>query len=293
MLFKSIHLRSSNLVCCRLVWRYLSVAAAEHGILHHNLFTDCRENRVIKLLDPPPKNVSVRNLVTATRPVNSSLRSFAHYNNSAISNTHLPRVQLGYFSTTSANDCCPSGHDHLVTPVFLRAQNFGDKVAVVSQHGQYTYNDILNYSAKLVQEISKFVKVQSKKGDNFNPRIAFLCENDLSYVVTQWAVLMAGCVAVPLCKQHPTSELKYFVEDSGASLIIGTAEYSDKVQPIAEQLGVPLMVLTTDDYTGEAEDASEWLLGKNSETFGIKTFLTNRNLQFIFEWFTIYVSHDT
>ena len=57
-------------------------------------------------------------------------------------------------------------------------------------------------------------------------------------------------------------------------MIIGTAEYSDKVQPIAEQLGVPLMVLTTDDYTGEAEDASEWLLGKNSVTFGIKTFLT-------------------
>ena len=264
MLFKSIHLRSSNLVCCRLVRRYLSVAAAEHGILYHNLFTDCRENRVIKILDPIPKakNVNVRNFVTARRPVTSTLRSFANYNNSAISNTHLPRVQLGHFSTTSASDCCPSGHDHLVTPVFLRAQDFGDKVAVVSQHGQYTYNDILNYSAKLVQEISKFVKVQSKKGDNFNPRIAFLCENDLSYVVTQWAVFMAGCVAVPLCKQHPTSELKYFVEDSGASLIIGTAEYSDKVQPIAEQLDVPLMVLTTDDYTGEAEDASEWLLGK-------------------------------
>ena len=45
-------------------------------------------------------------------------------------------------------------------------------------------------------------------------RVCFLCPNDVSYVVTQWATWMAGGIAVPLCTTHPPNELKYFVEDA-------------------------------------------------------------------------------
>ena len=259
MLIKSIQLRSSNLICCRLVQRYLSASAANNGLLYPNVLTNIRGTNPSKILDQH-KILNVRCFLPAARSICSSINSFLQQSSDILRDK--VKAYNGRCLTTSSSSCCSSGHENLVTPIFLRAQDFGDKLAVVSQHGQYTYNDILNYSARLVQEITKLLKGTRKKGDNCNPRIAFLCENDLSYVVTQWAVFMAGCIAVPLCKQHPTNEMQYFVEDSGASLIIGTAEYAEKVKPIAEDLGVPLMVLTTDDYTGEAEDATEWLLGK-------------------------------
>ena len=45
-------------------------------------------------------------------------------------------------------------------------------------------------------------------------RVGFLCPNDVSYVKAQWAVWMAGGIAVPLCTTHPPNELRYFIEDA-------------------------------------------------------------------------------
>jgi len=77
-------------------------------------------------------------------------------------------------------------------------------------------------------------------------KIAFLTPNNGQYVGVQWAVWMSGGVAVPLCKSHPTSTLKYYVEDSEAGLIIVTEDMKDMVAG----LGVEVMVVgeaTEDD----------------------------------------------
>ena len=168
--------------------------------------------------------------------------------------------------------------DATVTPIFIRVQDFVDRLAVISQHGRYTYEDVLNYSAKLAQELQKLLKQTETKDDFSHPRIAFLCENDLSYIVTQWAIFMVGGIAVPLCKQHPTNEMQYFIEDSGASIIVGTSEYAEKVRPIAINLNVPMMILTVDDYTDEVEDYTDWLAGSVSLcTLIFPSFRTDRS----------------
>ena len=78
-------------------------------------------------------------------------------------------------------------------------------------------------------------------------KIAFLTPNNGQYVGVQWAVWMSGGVAVPLCKSHPTSTLKYYVEDSEAGLIIVTEDMKDMVAG----LGVEVMVV------GEATEDDE------------------------------------
>ncbi|XP_072202715.1 malonate--CoA ligase ACSF3, mitochondrial isoform X3 [Excalfactoria chinensis] len=130
---------------------------------------------------------------------------------------------------------------HHVSPVFTKALTFGDKVAVVDQNGEHTYRELFCQSLRLSQEICRVLQCSSR--DLKEERISFLCPNDASYVVAQWASWMSGGVAVPLYKKHPVQQLEYVIEDSQSALVIATEEYVGKISPSAEKLGVPVLPL--------------------------------------------------
>ncbi|KAL4235157.1 Acyl-CoA synthetase member 3 [Mactra antiquata] len=188
-------------------------------------------------------------------------------------NSSLITKKCKFLNVQSNNTLCrlyikrnSSATSHVV-PVFLQAEKFGDRTAVVTSHGHYSYEDLLHYSSALAHEFNSIATGQITTYD-FNrdsrfplagERIAFLCDNDLSYIVTQWAVWMCGAVAVPLFKSHPETLLSYFVEDSQAKLLVSTEENAGKLQAIAESVGVPLKVLQMDDYSGDYDEKiSRW-----------------------------------
>lgn len=49
--------------------------------------------------------------------------------------------------------------------------------------------------------------------------------------------------AVPLSSRHPTNLLEYYIKDSDAQIIVSTPEYESKLKPLAESLGLPLIVI--------------------------------------------------
>lgn len=128
-------------------------------------------------------------------------------------------------------------------PVFLQVlkEDHGDRLALVDNLGQHTYNQLINRSTTLSQHILTHARrdpVSSKKDSGIilnEERIAFLCPNNASYVVSQWGSWMSGGVAVPLCKVHPPEELEYVISDSDCSLVISTPSYVDKISPIAKK----------------------------------------------------------
>lgn len=145
------------------------------------------------------------------------------------------------------------------TPVFLQAEQFGDKVAVVDQNGSFSYNDLLHHSKLLSDNLIKLMKQASGGGNLDWSRVAFLCENDVSYVVTQWAIWMARGVAVPLCKSHPVSELEYVIDNAQCSIVVTTSQYTSTVEPIVKKLDLLLTVLETEDYAGYYDaDQNAW-----------------------------------
>ncbi|XP_068941645.1 malonate--CoA ligase ACSF3, mitochondrial [Petaurus breviceps papuanus] len=142
-----------------------------------------------------------------------------------------------------------------ITPVFTRALAYGDKVALVDHNGQYTYKDLYYRSLRLSQEICKIHNCPS--GDIQGERISFICSNDVSYVIAQWASWMSGGIAVPLCKKHPVSELEYVIQDSQSSLVIAGHEYVDLLTPIVNKIGVSFLPLTSKVYDGEADELTQ------------------------------------
>lgn len=155
-----------------------------------------------------------------------------------------------------------------VIPVFMRAERFSERTAALTQHGRYTYEDLLHYSAALATEFNA-IEQRVKTGEpNYDSdsrfpltgkRVAYLCDNDLSYLVTKWAIWMCGAIAVPLCKSHPVSELKYFIKDSGAELLVGSDQYRDLLEPMSRDLNITFKMITMDDYSGDYDDdCSHW-----------------------------------
>ncbi|XP_032469419.1 malonate--CoA ligase ACSF3, mitochondrial isoform X2 [Phocoena sinus] len=141
---------------------------------------------------------------------------------------------------------------------FRRALGFGDRIALVDQHGSHTYKDLYSRSLCLSREICRLRGCVD--GDLREERVSLLCGNDVSFVVAQWATWMSGGIAVPLCRKHPQAQLEYFIQDSRSSVVLAGPEHVELLSPVVQKLGVPLLPLPPAVYHGAAEDPGEgWL----------------------------------
>ncbi|XP_057370808.1 malonate--CoA ligase ACSF3, mitochondrial-like [Daphnia carinata] len=152
--------------------------------------------------------------------------------------------------------------NELITPVFQIATNHLNKIALKDKNGTHTYQDILRKSLLLAR------KIQGKLGVNkTQERIVFLCPNDVTYVLAQWACWASGHIAVPLSPVHPPSLLSYYIQDSEASLAITTSDPSnvELMTSLSSNLnGLPLLVI--DDTWSRQDSSSSRPVGeKNSE----------------------------
>lgn len=125
----------------------------------------------------------------------------------------------------------------VVTPIFKNAPLFADKTALRDCHGYYTYMGLFLSSRQFAHQITELLKGKEQE------RVAFLCPNDASYVITQWACWMSGQIVVPLSALHPEASLKYFINDSDSSLLITTHELAPQLAGIAKSSGRQLMVM--------------------------------------------------
>ncbi|XP_064437292.1 malonate--CoA ligase ACSF3, mitochondrial isoform X1 [Mirounga angustirostris] len=141
-------------------------------------------------------------------------------------------------------------------PVFTRALAFADRIALIDQHGHHTYKDLYYHSLRLSQEVCRLLECAG--GDLQEERVSFLCSNDVSYVVAQWASWMSGGIAVPLYRKHPRAELERFIQDSRSSVVLAGQEYVELLRPLVGKLGVPLLPLPPTVYGAAAEEPGEW-----------------------------------
>nr|XP_029132924.1 acyl-CoA synthetase family member 3, mitochondrial [Labrus bergylta] len=139
----------------------------------------------------------------------------------------------------------------------FRALAFGDKVAIIDSGGSHSYKQLYCSSLGLAGRISS--TLNSGFGGLEGKRISFLCANDASYTVAQWAAWMSGGTAVPLYRKHPESELEYIISDSQSSLLVAGHPFADTLEPLAQKLGLPCLTLpaTSNLSTLDSSDAGE------------------------------------
>ncbi|XP_044061821.1 malonate--CoA ligase ACSF3, mitochondrial isoform X1 [Siniperca chuatsi] len=138
-------------------------------------------------------------------------------------------------------------------PAFARALAFGDKLAIIDSSGSHSYKQLYCSSLGLAGRIS--TTLNSDFGGLEGKRISFLCSNDASYTVAQWAVWMSGGTAVPLYRKHPQSELEYVISDSQSSLLVAGHPYAETLELLAKRLGLPCLTLPPTSNLGTLDGA--------------------------------------
>jgi malonyl-CoA/methylmalonyl-CoA synthetase len=88
-------------------------------------------------------------------------------------------------------------------------------------HVQWTYATLLRRALVLRDELN--AKLPQ---DEEQPRVAMLGARGASYLVIQWAIWLAGAIAVPLHPAHPADEMDYIVSDSAAALLVANESFT-------------------------------------------------------------------
>ena len=145
-----------------------------------------------------------------------------------------------------------------LSPAFLQSGSYQDRTALICDNSHYSYLHLLDASARLASTISELLSiplpiktdvivssqwnVRQRYGNQ--PRIAFLCESNATYVSTLWAIWRLSCIAVPLCKVYPNKELHYVIADSDCSLIVSSSEFASAAELLSQQCNIKHLSIT-------------------------------------------------
>lgn len=114
---------------------------------------------------------------------------------------------------------------------------------------EITYAGFLAQAARIANHLSE---VGLKPGD----RLAAQVEKTPEALALYGACVQAGIVFLPLNTAYTPTEVTYFIEDSGAALIVCDASAHEALAPVATKLGAQLATLNADG-TGSLMEAAE------------------------------------
>ncbi|XP_023951373.2 malonate--CoA ligase ACSF3, mitochondrial [Bicyclus anynana] len=172
--------------------------------------------------------------IRSLRIINRLLRKpfgFSAYR--CVSNTAVKEEATSELLTSFNQDIKSGG----AVPVFRRALLFPSRVALQDDFGTYTYAALYEAATALSKDIAAQLSGETEY------TISYMCSNDASHIVVQWAIWMTGNIAVPLTPLHPAEMLKYYITDSGSKLIICLQDYEKILRPVSEELAKPLLVV--------------------------------------------------
>ena len=113
-----------------------------------------------------------------------------------------------------------------------RAEQYGERQAIVATEGSFTYRQLLEASGR----VAAFLLNGSQ--DLKERPVAFLAPQGFHYVALQWGIWRAGGIAVPLSLFHPRPELEYVIDDTKPAVVVAHPDYADLVGPIAFARGL-------------------------------------------------------
>jgi len=114
---------------------------------------------------------------------------------------------------------------HFVNALRTAFAERGDHAALVHQGQSYSYNDLelraRNFAARLQ-------RLGVGKGD----RVALYTADKLAFLFAHLGVLCAGAVSLPLNPRFTREEMRFFLSDSGASVVVAAADSCQVIEEL-------------------------------------------------------------
>lgn len=134
--------------------------------------------------------------------------------------------------------------------LFDRAERWGDRIAIVADDGTFTYAELLAAAR------SAATKLRDGRPSLDGARVAMMISPSFASVAVLWGTWLAGGIAVPLALTSPKREIEYVIDDAAPEIIVSGVEFRDRLRPIAERRGTPVMraeELVASMYAGVAD----------------------------------------
>jgi malonyl-CoA/methylmalonyl-CoA synthetase len=166
-------------------------------------------------------------------------------------------------------------------PFIASASRRAGRTAIVDSHDRFTYQDLIDASARVAT-----VLLAGRK-DLHEERVAFLITPGFPWVSVLWGIWRAGGIAVPLPLNSVTRELEYFVEDTKASTLLSDARNASGLTPFAAR-GIRILSYeaisgqltaelpdTNDDFSPDRRAMILYTSGTTSQPKGVATTHAN------------------
>lgn len=119
--------------------------------------------------------------------------------------------------------------------ILEKAKQNTHRIAILSNDQEYFYSDLISQSQAFAKQLL------AGNDDLQEARVAFMIQPGFDYVKVQWAIWQAGGVAVPLCLTHPFPSLQYYIEDTGAKIIIVNKIYASLFADYCKENNIQLI----------------------------------------------------
>ena len=135
-----------------------------------------------------------------------------------------------------------------------RAERFGTEIAVSSEQGQLTYEDLVERAARMA---GGFAALGARPGD----RIATMLPTGNDYLAAWHACIWLGAIEVPVNVEYRGAFLEHILQDSGATILVVHARWLQRLGAISLSDVRHLVVV------GEPEEAVEMPAGIATHAF--------------------------
>jgi acyl-CoA synthetase (AMP-forming)/AMP-acid ligase II len=112
-------------------------------------------------------------------------------------------------------------------------------------------------------------KLSTSTGPSSNPKVAYLCQRDATYALSQLATWESGACAIPLSTSSTKTEIEYFLNDSQAELVLCNPDFTHIFDSIDSS--PPVIEVTHADLTKETTVPSKATNNPNEDGMIIYT----------------------
>jgi acyl-CoA synthetase (AMP-forming)/AMP-acid ligase II len=117
-----------------------------------------------------------------------------------------------------------------------------DRTALVLNEHRWTFRELNEASDRLANGLAS---LGVRRGD----RVALLGRNSVEWVVAYFGVAKSGAILVPASYWYKAAELRHVLVDSGARVLIASADHADVVREATRDLPAPVELV----WIGETE----------------------------------------
>ncbi|MDE0088332.1 MAG: long-chain fatty acid--CoA ligase [Candidatus Poribacteria bacterium] len=158
-------------------------------------------------------------------------------------------------------------------------QSYGNKPALAHKPKGGTYQDI-SY-AELGESVDAFSNGLSALGVQKGDRVAILSENRPEWAISDFGILKAGAVNVPMFSTLTAAQVAYILNDSGAKIIcVSTKDQLDKVIAIRDEVSSLEQIIIFDSIEGKPPEGVlefERICHRGKETNAVEEISVNED----------------